>query len=81
MGAVEGKGDDEGTIIWRVECLKNKELTFLTKPMGTREQRREWYRNRKKYIGKYIEVKYFDMDKNTGCVTRFPVGIKIIYNE
>lgn len=77
-GATEGRGDDKGTVIWILECLNDKRKTFLARPIGTREQRREWYKNRKKYIGKDLSVKYMTLDSRTGCVSRFPIGVRIM---
>lgn len=76
--AKEGRGDDKGTVIWVMECLKDKNKSFLARPVGTREDRREWYKNRERYIGKYLEVKYTDINSATGCVTRFPVGLHFV---
>jgi ATP-dependent DNA ligase len=77
VDAIEGKGENKGTVIWKLECLGDKNKYFYSKPMGTREERREWYKNKDRYIGKKLEVKYMEIGDN-GCVTRFPVGIKII---
>ena len=33
VGALEGKGNDKGTVIWKLECLKNKSKTFTAKPI------------------------------------------------
>ena len=48
----ESSGDNKGTVICVVNCLKNKNRTFRVKPKGTREQKREWFNK-----GKSILVK------------------------
>lgn len=77
INALEGSGDDRGTVIWVLQCLHDKKRSFQARPMGTREERREWFKNKERYIGKYLEVKYMAID-SSGCVTRFPVGIRFI---
>jgi DNA ligase-1 len=76
IGANEGKGNNKGTVIWELQCLNTKK-TFTAKPIGTKEERTKLYNNRNKYIGLKIPIKYYDIDKNTGCVTRHPVALKI----
>lgn len=78
INALEGSGDNKGTVVWVLQCLKDKKKSFQARPMGTREERREWFKNKKKYIGRYLEVKYMAIDEESGCVTRFPVGIRFI---
>lgn len=73
VGYKEGTGSNKGTVVWELRCRKNTQKNFWAKPTGTRENRREMYKNREKYIGKEITIKYFDIDKN-GCVTRNPVA-------
>ena len=76
IGANEGKGNNKGTVIWELQCLNTKK-TFTAKPIGTKEERTELYKNRNKYIGLKINIKYYEIDKTTGCVTRHPVALKI----
>ena len=73
-GCKEGVGDDKGTVVWQVECLRDKTKTFWVRPMGTREQRKEWFKNCNKWIGHKITIKYYEIDDKTGCVTRNPVA-------
>lgn len=73
VGYKEGKGSDKGTVIWDIRCKKNSRKSFWAKPMGTREFRRELFKNGEKYIGKEIMVKYFEIDSQ-GCVTKNPVA-------
>jgi len=77
VGALEGKGNNKGTVIWKLQCLNDKNKTFTAKPIGTKNKRTELYQNRQKYIGLKIKIKYFDLNNKTGCVTRHPVALKI----
>jgi ATP-dependent DNA ligase len=74
-GYTEGKGKNSGTVIWIFKCKKTGR-TFQARPMGTHANRTKWYKEAKKWIGKEVKVKYFDIDKN-GCVRRNPVAVMI----
>ena len=63
----------EKQVVWEIECNKSGR-TFWAMPMGTRKYRQELLKNAKKYVGKNVQVKYFEMDKD-GCVTRNPVAV------
>lgn len=78
VGALEGKGNDKGTVIWKLQCLKDSKRTFTAKPMGTKQERSKLYQNRDKYIGTKIQIKYFELDNKTGCVSRHPVALSHI---
>ena len=69
----EGIGIEKGTVIWT--CKTKDELNFNVKPTGTREQRKIWFNNGNKYIGKKLTVQYQELSKDQ--VPRFPVGIAI----
>ena len=69
----EGTGNEKGTVIWEVECLKNKKRSFKVKPKGTRDERRKLFENGSKYLGKMLKVYYFEID-NDGCVIRVKTG-------
>ena len=75
IDGLEGKGVDKGTVIWKLQCSKNKNNFFMAKPMGTRDFRKKLYKERKKFIGKKITIKYFEINEETGCVSRFPIAI------
>lgn len=77
IDATEGKGENKGTVIWKLECKKDKNKSFYARPIGTREERREYFKNKDKFIGKMIEIKYMSLDDLTGCVSRFPVALRI----
>lgn len=73
-GFSQGASTELGAVIW--ECkLPGSEKTFNVRPQGTFDKRKELYKNARKYIGKLLTVKYFEM---TGeGIPRFPVGISI----
>ena len=66
----EGTGDDKGTVIWICET-KDKQ-TFSVRPRGTKEERKELFKNGEKYIGKNLTIIFFGF--TTGGIPRFPVG-------
>ena len=70
----EGLGKDKGSVIWVLQCKKSPKRTFQARPMGTLVERRKWYSEGKKWIGKEVQVKFFNKDEN-GCVRRNPVAI------
>lgn len=78
IDAIEARGENAGTVIWVVRCQHHPSKTFLARPMGTREERKKWWQHRKEYIGRWLEVKYMELDKTSGCVSRFPIGIRIL---
>ena len=83
IDALEGKGNNKGTVLWKLQCLKDKNKSFTAKPIGTKEERTKLFQEKEKYIGKKINIKYFDIDIKTGCVSRHPVAItkEIILNK
>ena len=70
VGFKEGSGDEKGCIIWR--CILNDGKEFSVRPKGTREQRKEYFKNGNKYIGKKLTV-IFQEYEDSG-IPRFPVG-------
>jgi DNA ligase-1 len=66
----EGEGRDAGAVIWVCETADGKE--FTVRPRGTMEQRREWFNNGAKYIGKNLTVVYQELTEDGK--PRFPVG-------
>lgn len=73
IDAIEATGRDEGTVIWICQNSNNK--NFSVRPRGSLEERKEFYRNRVKYIGKKLTVQYQNLTK--GGIPRFPVGLAI----
>jgi len=69
----EGTGNDKGTVIWEVKCLKNPGRSFRVKPMGSREIKRKWFEEGKTYIGKKMFVYFYEKNEE-GCVVRIKTG-------
>jgi ATP-dependent DNA ligase len=76
IGAKEGVGTQKGAIIWKLECLNDKNKSFYAIPIGTIDERIKLYKKYinepKKYIGNYVSVKYLEIN-NDGCVSRNPI--------
>ena len=71
IGMRECTGKDVGTPTW--VCVTPSGNEFTVRPEGTREIRREMFKNGSSYIGKMLTVKYQNLT-DLG-VPRFPVGI------
>ena len=73
--AKEGSGSQKGAIIYEIKCGKHGK-SFWTIPIGKIEDRKKQYeefkKDKKKYIGKKVIIKYLEKDKNS-CVTRNPI--------
>ena len=72
VGVKEGTGREKGAGIW--ECRAGSH-TFSAKPEGTLEFRRHVFRDREKYIGKMLTVRFQNL--TALGVPRFPVGVAI----
>lgn len=62
-------------IVESPETGENILTTFTVKPMGTREQRWNWYDNYEEYLGKLLMTRYQKLTYNG--VPRFPRGFAI----
>ena len=74
VGAKDGKGSFKGKIVFVCETEDGSE-TFDCVPEGTMEYRAELYRNRKKYIGQYLTVRYQTLSEKGKPI--FPIGVDI----
>ncbi|AMQ10593.1 ATP-dependent DNA ligase [Brazilian marseillevirus] len=63
-------GTEDGAAIFALKTDNGTE--FTCRPMGTIEERRKIYKNKKEYIGKLLTVKYQGISQDG--VPRFPVG-------
>ena len=70
IGAKEGTGREKGTAIW--ECITGNHV-FHVKPEGTLQHRRLLWRERGKYVGTYLTVRFQNLTELG--VPRFPVGV------
>jgi ATP-dependent DNA ligase len=74
LGKFKIVGFKEGTkkqVIWQLKCQKSDD-TFWAIPIGDNEFRQKLLKDAKEYIGKLVDVKYFEIDSE-GCVTRNPI--------
>jgi ATP-dependent DNA ligase len=70
VGFKEAAGRDAGTVIWM--CTTEECRHFSVRPRGTQEQRRKWFQDGHKYVGKLLTVIYQELSELN--VPRFPVG-------
>jgi DNA ligase-1 len=74
IGAHDGVGKFEGAVTWICETAAGEEFDCC--PKGSMEKRYEWWRDREKYFGKMITVKYQNLTDDRQ-VPLFPVGLAI----
>lgn len=73
VGAHEGSGNDAGTVVW--ECVTKDNRKFSVKPEGDRKTRNWYWKNREKYIGKKLTVRYQELSDDG--IPIFPVGVVV----
>ena len=56
-------------------CVTKSSKEFNVNPEGTIEQKEEYLKNKNKYIGKMLTVKF--QEKSKDGIPRFPVGISV----
>jgi DNA ligase-1 len=66
----QGEGRDAGAVIWVCETADGK--VFSVRPRGSLNQRRDWFSDGDKYIGKKLTVIYQELTEDGK--PRFPVG-------
>jgi ATP-dependent DNA ligase len=74
IGYHDGEGKDEGAVTWI--CVTEDNEEFDCTPNGTYPQRRKWWKDRKKYLGKMLTVRYQNLSDDRE-VPIFPKGIVI----
>ncbi len=74
IGAHEGVGKAEGAVTWI--CVTDTGEEFDVVPTGDMEKRQEWWRDREKYFGKMITVKYQNLTADRK-VPYLPTGLAI----
>lgn len=72
IGAVEGKGNDAGTVVWIVNVNGNP---CKVRPKGTRAERTRMLQLAKSYIGKQLTVQFQEFTDDG--LPRFPVGLVV----
>jgi DNA ligase-1 len=73
VGAKTGHGRDANAVVWVCKLPNGRE--FTVRPEGTIKQREDQYRDRKKYMGKMLTVRFQNLT-DLG-VPRFPVGVVV----
>ena len=72
IDVVEATGRDAGTAVFVCKCDGGE---FNVKPQGTRELRAEYFKKRKKLIGKMVTVQYQGLSDDG--IPRFPSAVSI----
>ena len=71
--------DKDGGVVWLCSGIAEKwgddDVTFSVRPKGTLTKRRQWYQERKEFIGKELTVQFQNLSIHG--VPRFPVGVAI----
>jgi DNA ligase-1 len=75
-GYHQGTGNDNGCIVW--ECETKEKKKFSAEPIGTREHRRQLFKDGDSYIGNLLTVKFFSYTKDG--IPRFPKGKDVRIN-
>lgn len=73
VDVVDGDGSDTGLAIFELET--DSGARFNCRPEGSQENRAELYKNRKKLVGKFLTVRYFELSRDG--IPIFPVGVSI----
>ena len=73
IGVKEGEGSFKGCAIFKCITLEGKD--FDCTPEGSMEHRKELFKNRDNYIGKFLTVQYAELTKDKK--PQFPVGVDI----
>ena len=77
IGYEEGSGGEKGCVIWRCITVDGKE--FGVRPIGTREERQDYFNKANEYINSNLTVKYQGFTEEG--IPRFPVGKDIRGND
>ena len=73
IGGKEATGEDSGTVVFILDNGDGQ--TFECRPRGSRELRREWFKNLESLKGRWLTVRYQNLSDSG--IPRFPVGITI----
>lgn len=71
----EGSWKGAGTFVCKNKFSDDPDATFDAKPDGSIEQAREFFKNKKKYIGKMLTVRYQNLTDDKSV--RFPVALTL----
>lgn len=70
VGCKVDKGVENEQFVWVLQTKEGE--TFNAKPLGSKHQKLKWYKNREKYIGLYMTVKFQELNENG--IPRFAIG-------
>ena len=73
VGAKTGHGRDADSVVW--VCKTRDGQQFTVRPEGTIAQRAKQYKNREKFMGKMLTVRFQNL--TALGVPRFPVGVVV----
>ena len=73
VGIIDGDGSDRGLAIFQLDNGNGQ--IFNCRPEGSQENRADLFENRKKLIGKYLTVRFFELSKDN--IPIFPVGVSV----
>ena len=67
VGATDAGGGHSGAVMWTCETTDTNgdKVQFQVTPLGTLEKRREQYKDKDKYIGKMLTVKFMGLNPGT----------------
>jgi DNA ligase-1 len=72
-GFTEGEGVEDGLVLW--ECKTKEGKKFTVRPRGTHTERAKLFKDGKKFIGKFLTVRF--QEYTDDGIPRFPVGVGI----
>ena len=75
IDAIEDIGKFAGQCTFVMETKDGTQ--FKCKPTGDEHTRQEYWKNKDKYIGKKMTVRFFSWTDSDKPVPRFPVGVAI----
>jgi DNA ligase-1 len=73
VGAKTGHGRDADSVVW--VCKTRDGQQFTVRPEGTIAQRAKQYKNREKFMGKMLTVRFQNL--TALGVPRFPIGVVV----
>lgn len=77
IGAEQGKGSEEGAVVWLIRDVNGHE--FTVRPRGDIETRKLYYQHYHKFIGQKYRYRFQDLTPDGN--PRFPVGIGFVYDR
>lgn len=75
VGASEGKGRFEGMCVFQLKTEAGG--LFDCMPEGSAEERRAYWDEREKYMGKMMTVRFFGWSTSAVPLPRFPIGVAV----